>query len=222
MNSREKFSAVLLCFDCYNEFMNKKEMILEESVRLFSERGYYGTGLSELLKACGIPKGSFYYYFPEGKIQLAKETLIYSYENMKGTIVSEFFLESNPLMAFERMADYLTRSVKKKDRFASLLLTMISIESKYLDPSINQTCLEIYADWQNIYLNKFLQFNESRKDAKRNAQAVFALIHGSLISSWIKNDPSDLIMAKEELSIILCKYASASNSGKEITVKKNR
>ena len=141
---------------------------------------------------------------------------------MKGTIVSEFFLESNPLMAFERMADYLIRSVKKKDRFASLLLTMISIESKYLDPSINQTCLEIYADWQNIYLKKFLQFNESRKDAKRNAQAVFALIHGSLISSWIKNDPSDLIMAKEELSIILCKYASASNSGKEITVKKNR
>ncbi len=199
--------------------MNKKEMILEESARLFSERGYYGTGLSELLKACDIPKGSFYYYFPEGKVQLAKETLLFSYENMKSTIVSDFFLESNPLAAFERMADYLAKSLKKKDRFASLLLTMISIESKYLDSSINQTCLEIYADWQNIYLQKFLQFNESKKDAKRNAQAVFALIHGSLISSWIKNDPSDLTMAKEELTIILSRYATAENNKKAVSAQ---
>ena len=31
------------------------------------------------------------------------------------------------------------------------------------------------------------------------AQAVFALIHGSMVSSWIKQDPTDLMLAKVSL-----------------------
>ena len=50
--------------------MDKKEMILAKAETLFAEKGFYGMGLSELLSSCGIPKGSFYYYFPGGKIQL--------------------------------------------------------------------------------------------------------------------------------------------------------
>ena len=45
--------------------MDKKDLILREAERLFSEKGYYGLGLTELLTACDIPKGSFYYYFPK-------------------------------------------------------------------------------------------------------------------------------------------------------------
>ena len=55
--------------------MDKKELILQEASTLFAEKGYYGLGLSELLKRCDIPKGSFYYYFPGGKIQLIQEAL---------------------------------------------------------------------------------------------------------------------------------------------------
>ena len=37
------------------------------------------------------------------------------------------------------------------------------------------------------------------------AQLIFALIHGSLLSSWIKQDPEDLHLAKESLREILDK-----------------
>ena len=36
-------------------------------------------------------------------------------------------------------------------------------------------------------------------------QLIFALIHGSLLSSWIKQDPEDLHLAKESLREILDK-----------------
>ena len=55
--------------------MDKKDLILREAERLFSEKGYYGLGLAELLTACDIPKGSFYYYFPKGKMQRLQETV---------------------------------------------------------------------------------------------------------------------------------------------------
>ena len=40
--------------------MEKRERILEEAEKLFSQKGYYGLSLSELLARCDIPKGSFY------------------------------------------------------------------------------------------------------------------------------------------------------------------
>ncbi len=37
--------------------------LIKEGARLVHEKGYNNTGLSDILKAAGIPKGSFYHYF---------------------------------------------------------------------------------------------------------------------------------------------------------------
>lgn len=39
---------------------------------LFRRQGYDGTGLSEILAAAGVPKGSLYHHFPNGKADLAR------------------------------------------------------------------------------------------------------------------------------------------------------
>ena len=80
--------------------MSKKELILQEAERLFTEKGYYGLGLSELLARCKIPKGSFYYYFPGGKIQLIQEVLEYSYRNMEHAIVHHILVEKTALLYY--------------------------------------------------------------------------------------------------------------------------
>lgn len=38
---------------------------------LFQQKGYNGTGISEVLARAGVPKGSLYHYFPNGKSDLA-------------------------------------------------------------------------------------------------------------------------------------------------------
>src|SRR5262245_17042307 len=37
--------------------------LLEKGVAMFTERGFHGTGLKDLLDHCEVPKGSFYNYF---------------------------------------------------------------------------------------------------------------------------------------------------------------
>lgn len=41
-----------------------KERLLEASAALFSRRPYSSVGVSEICLAAGVPKGSFYYFFP--------------------------------------------------------------------------------------------------------------------------------------------------------------
>ena len=59
--------------------MNKKyerEDILEIGIRLIKNRGYANTGIQDVLKAAGIPKGSFYNFF-ESKEAFALEAVAY-------------------------------------------------------------------------------------------------------------------------------------------------
>ena len=187
----------------YNVTMDKKELILSQAERLFAEKGYYGLGLSELLKRCDIPKGSFYYYFPDGKIQLIQEVLEYSYQRMRSGISSWMTTAQSASHAFDHMVSRLAEGIEKKHYLPSMMLSMIAIESVYLDEEVNQTCRRIYRNWQQFYRECLQQFGYDEQESLRTAQAVFALIHGSLISSWIKQDPEDLYLIRTVLKQML-------------------
>lgn len=42
---------------------SKHDLILAKGAQVMSRRGYHGTGVQEIVKAAGVPKGSFYHYF---------------------------------------------------------------------------------------------------------------------------------------------------------------
>jgi TetR/AcrR family transcriptional repressor of nem operon len=46
------------------EIPDARERILEAGARAIGEKSFHGCGLSEILQAAGVPRGSFYYYFP--------------------------------------------------------------------------------------------------------------------------------------------------------------
>jgi TetR/AcrR family transcriptional regulator, lmrAB and yxaGH operons repressor len=48
-----------------------KDRLIAAATRLFRQRGYDGTGLTEILADAGVPKGSLYHHFPDGKADLA-------------------------------------------------------------------------------------------------------------------------------------------------------
>ena len=54
---------------------DSKEKILTAASRLFQTKGYNATGLNEILKESDSPKGSLYYYFSNGKEEVALEAI---------------------------------------------------------------------------------------------------------------------------------------------------
>src|SRR5499425_385402 len=41
-----------------------KATLVDAGLHLMLEKGYHHTGIQDVLQAAGVPKGSFYYYFP--------------------------------------------------------------------------------------------------------------------------------------------------------------
>lgn len=183
--------------------MDKKEEIVQNASTLFARKGYYGVGLKEILDSCGVPKGSFYYYFPNGKIDLLNHVLTYCYESMERKIQHNFFTHDTLLECFESMVNVLANQILENRYFESLTLSMIGIESAYLDPSIHEKCKEIYISWQQLYVDQFLKFGYEKEEAVVKAQTIFGIIHGALISSWIKQNNEDLLLVKNTLKYLI-------------------
>ena len=53
-----------------------REQLARTAMRLFRRKGYASTGLQEILDVSGVPKGSLYYYFPDGKEALAEAAVL--------------------------------------------------------------------------------------------------------------------------------------------------
>lgn len=51
----------------------KKALTTAEA--LFRRQGYAATGLAQIIAESSSPKGSFYFYFPRGKDQVAAEVI---------------------------------------------------------------------------------------------------------------------------------------------------
>jgi len=57
-------------------YKHNKENILETGYHVLRKNGYHGVGINEILKAAGIPKGSFYNFF-DSKEDFTREVIAY-------------------------------------------------------------------------------------------------------------------------------------------------
>ncbi|MFQ6551354.1 TetR/AcrR family transcriptional regulator [Aestuariibius insulae] len=51
--------------------LSTRDRLIIHAAQLFQQRGYHGVGLTEILETAGVPKGSLYHHFPNGKADLA-------------------------------------------------------------------------------------------------------------------------------------------------------
>lgn len=183
----------------------KRALILSNASRLFSQKGYFGVGINEILAACEIPKGSFYHYFPQGKNQLAVEVMIDAYERMERWISEYLFAQSEDAVEiFSQMAEHLAMQIDEHvEGLSSLTITFMGIEARYISKEMATVSDEIYHRWELLYRDKLLQCGYEKNEAEKYAKMLLTLIHGNLISCWISGDSINLRNVKEMLPTLL-------------------
>jgi len=112
-----------------------KQKILEHSLRLFAEKGYHGTSISDIAKSAGISKGLAYNYF-ESKQQLVESILeqilefSVKYEEMFDQI-------DDPYEQLKFAINYTFDNLEENEEFWRLYISLA------LQPSVMETSKKI-------------------------------------------------------------------------------
>ena len=81
-----------------------KKKLIKTGAELFLINSYHGTGINDILKACNVPKGSFYNYFPS-KEDFAMEVIDFQMQNNAEFVKQN--LGNEGLAPLDRIAAYL-------------------------------------------------------------------------------------------------------------------
>src|SRR5258708_22406928 len=86
-----------------------KQLLLEAGTAYIIEHGYHHSGLTEILAAAQVPKGSFYYYFPS-KEAFGLQILTHFAENNRAVL--QRFLDDEAVSPLQRLRRHFEYNVE--------------------------------------------------------------------------------------------------------------
>lgn len=189
-----------------NSKTNSKEKILLAASNLFQTKGYAATGLNEILKESGAPKGSLYYYFPNGKEELALEAIKLAKQAICSKLKITLNSHSNPIQAIQALIKNITRDLKETNELQDMSLSLIALETYSSSQILRIACCEAFLSLQNIYTEKLLESGLPKDTANELGKFIQILIEGAITVSVTEKSPDALLTVSNQIEILLKSY----------------
>ncbi len=180
-----------------------REKILTATSQLMEAQGYFATGLNQIIEESGSPKGSLYYYFPEGKEQLTEEAIRQAGELISAQMAAVLGAEANLADAFGGFVEALSEHVQASDCRLGGPLTTVALETANTSPRVNQVCQEMYRAWREIFQARLERGGFSAERAASLAVFINAAIEGGIILSRTRHTAEPLLQVAKELRLLL-------------------
>jgi TetR/AcrR family transcriptional repressor of lmrAB and yxaGH operons len=147
---------------------------------LFRRQGYDGTGIQELLKRSGAPRGSFYFHFPGGKQELAVATV-----NDAGMGIAqgiELMLEAHEDVAeaVGAVVDLIAADLERSDFRGGCPIAAVTHDTAARSDEIRAACREAFEHWRDLLEARLRRGGFTRARAREEALVILSAIEGGI------------------------------------------
>lgn len=166
---------------------NTRARISQSAAQILDERGYFGTGMNEILSRADAPKGSMYFHFPGGKEEVATSAIQLAAEEITALLTATLENESNSEKAIATIFTYFRQRLISGEFKCGCPISTTGLELSGSDSPVLEACGEAYASWMSVlenFLNQFLPKPKSHE----LTNTIFCLVQGSLLMSRITGD----------------------------------
>lgn len=182
---------------------NARDQILQTTCDLLEKQGYHGTGLNEIVKESGAPKGSLYYYFPEGKEQITAEAVLQSGRAVSERIHAGLATSSSAPKAIHDFIVLIAENVERSGFAAGGPLAAVAMETATTSERINLACREAYGMLQAAFTEKLLESGFPPAKAQELGTFITASIEGGIILSRVAHSADPLRLVARQLKALL-------------------
>jgi TetR/AcrR family transcriptional regulator, lmrAB and yxaGH operons repressor len=173
--------------------------LLDTAGQLFRAQGFHATGLDEVLRLSGTPKGSLYHYFPGGKDQLAIETLGYVATQMEQRMSTLLASSDDPLNALRTLLDFTAKSLAESDFRNGCPIAAVTLDVACDRNSVREACERGLNTWLRVFAQHFKGAGLTEKRANNLAILILAALEGGLILSRAQKSVTPLNTIADEL-----------------------
>jgi len=182
---------------------NVREQIIQTTCDLMEKQGYHGTGLNEIVKESGAPKGSLYHYFPKGKEQITAEAVLQSGRTTAERIRMGLARSNSAAKAVHDFVLNIALHVESSGFAAGGPLTAVAMETATKSERINLACGEAYTLLQSAFQEKLLESGYTKTAANELGTFITAAIEGGIILSRTYHTADPLRAVAKQLKTLL-------------------
>lgn len=153
---------------------------LATAERLFRMQGYAATGLAQIIADSGSPKGSFYFHFPEGKLQMGHEALD-AYAKRVGEFIQSIPAGTPPDAAtlIRRLFSATAAEMQAGDFQIGCLVQTLANEPVEPDGALAGPLAAAIAHWQEVLTVRLVECGLTLPQAHERARAAILLLEGA-------------------------------------------
>lgn len=180
-----------------------REPIVSAAVTLFRRQGYAGTSLIDIIDTSGAPKGSLYYYFPEGKASIAIAAVEEAGRRVAETI-AKLARQGRSTADLMRAHARLYSGWMRKSGFRDgCPITTVLLELAPKHRGVSDAGRKAYSARMGILQESLMADGFSPERARRLAILCVSTLQGALIQSRVERSSAAIETAAEELALML-------------------
>jgi TetR/AcrR family transcriptional regulator, lmrAB and yxaGH operons repressor len=182
-----------------------RESFIETTARLLEHQGYHATGLNQIVQESGAPKGSLYYYFPDGKEGLTAEVIERIGASLAGHIRTQLAQVVDPAEAIDQFMRQMAAALTASDCRGGGPLATVALETAASSERLRTACRDAYRSWQRAFADKLEAGGYPPERAARLGELIIALLEGAIILCRTERSAAPLERLAEELRPLVAK-----------------
>lgn len=180
-----------------------RQKILTTTSNLLERQGYHATGLNQIVKESGTPRGSLYYYFPGGKEELASEAVTQRMRTMADFTRQSLGQIDDPVEAIHSMIVTISQNMAQQSCNTGAPIAAVALEASNTSERIRKACADGYQGLEDVVAAKLVMGGFSAEKAASLATTIIAAIEGATIISRTKQDASILVNVANDIKMLL-------------------
>jgi TetR/AcrR family transcriptional repressor of lmrAB and yxaGH operons len=177
-----------------------RDKIVHAAALLFRRNGYAATGMNDIVTLSGAPKGSVYHYFPEGKEQIAIETIRYASALVTKTLTELSDAHPTPSAMVRAYGKLLQGWLAKSEYQDGCPITTTLLELSASSEQVAEAGRSAFASWKSIYFDKLLAAGVPAQRAESLAAMAINSFQGALILTKVERSSRPVADVVAELS----------------------
>jgi TetR/AcrR family transcriptional repressor of nem operon len=184
-----------------------RDRILAAATELIHAQGFKETGLADILAASGVPKGSFYHYFPSKEV-LGRELLVRFRREVRAHLEREAFPPTGEVIP--RFVAFFAESARQQTAGgckAGCLLGNLAAEITNIHEDLRREVAQCFAELGEVFadaLERGQRSGELAGDFVPAAAATFlvSVMEGSILVAKARREPE----AFADVQVSLLRY----------------